>query len=74
VLSCFYAELTTANAALLFLAMLMAAGRLPDHVSTRPAWQQVALRTGLTLLPLAVALAQALATAQADMSSNPYAI
>jgi hypothetical protein len=74
VLSCFYAELTTSNAALLFLAMMMAAGRLPEHVSARPAWQQVALRTGLTLLPLAVALAQALAAAQAEMSSNPYAI
>ena len=74
VLSCFYAELTTSNAAMLFLAMMMAAGRLPDHVSTRPAWQQAALRTGLTLLPLAVALAQAVTTAQAEMSSNPYAI
>lgn len=74
VLSCFYAQLTTSNAMLLFLAMMMAAGRLPEHVSTRPVWQQVVLRAGLTLLPLAVALAQAVTTAQADMSSNPYAI
>lgn len=56
ILGVFYAELFPANAALLLISITAAAGRLPEVVSTRPAWQQAAARAMLCLAPLAIAL------------------
>lgn len=72
VLSSFYAKLTPANAALLFLSLMIAGGRLPGFLSSWPSWQQVAIRAGVCLLPLTIALARAVAAAQASMSASPY--
>jgi hypothetical protein len=74
VLSYFYAQLSLPNAALLLLAACIAAGRLPDFVTSRSARQQTAIRTALTLLPLAIVLLQLLLASQADVSSDPYAV
>jgi hypothetical protein len=59
VLSHFYAELTPTSATLLFVSLLLAAGRLPHFVSTWEAWQQIAARVGLCLVPLVFAVAHA---------------
>jgi hypothetical protein len=56
-LSCLYAELTATNAALLFTALILAAGPMPAFMSSRPAWRKTSLRLVVTLLPLVVALA-----------------
>jgi hypothetical protein len=97
VLGYFYAELTLANAALLFLAMMLATAGTPrlacrasvsdtrnsavseklplrsrGLITARPAWTQRLLRIGLVLIPLSIALTQAILTAQAVMSSSPY--
>jgi hypothetical protein len=53
----YYATLHPANAALVLLSTIAAAGRLPQVAGARPHWQQAALRTVLCLAPLAVALA-----------------
>jgi hypothetical protein len=74
VLGHYYAELTLANAALLLIALIFAAGRLPHAVSTRQPWQQAAARAGLCLVPLAIALVGALVAAQSGISPDPYAI
>ncbi len=63
----FYAQLTTANAALLSLSLAVAAGWLPTTWPQKPAWQ-AALRAALTLVPLAIAVATAIRAALA----NPY--
>jgi hypothetical protein len=73
VLGCFYGNLSPMNAALLFLALLAAGGRLPRAIVALPAWQQAAVRAGLCLLPLVVALVRAVGAAQAGMSAGPYA-
>lgn len=61
ILSCFYAELPPMNAALLFVSLIGAAGRLPEVVSMWPAWRQAALRTALSLVPLALAIGNSMA-------------
>lgn len=71
-LSCFYAELTPMNAALLFSSMMLAAGPMPNSLATRQNWQKTALRLVLTLLPLAIAVFQTLAAARAQTSPDPY--
>jgi hypothetical protein len=71
-LSCFYANLTPTNAALLFLALFMAGGPQPSFVSAWQPWQQSILRTCLSLFPLAIALARSITAAQAGMAAGPY--
>jgi len=61
ILSCFYAELSPLNAALLFISIIAAAGRLPEVVLMGPAWRQIAVRTALSLVPLALAIGNSLA-------------
>jgi hypothetical protein len=74
VLGCFYGELLPMNAALLFVSLWMSAGRLPRALMNFPPLLQAALRIGLCLVPLGIALARAVTAAQADMSAGPYAI
>jgi hypothetical protein len=73
-LAYFYAELTATNAALLLLATWAAAGPMPPFLQSSRAWQNASLRTLLTLVPLAIALAQTIAANQAAPPANPYAI
>jgi hypothetical protein len=72
VLSYFYAQLNMLNAALLLLATCVGAGRLPTFVTSRSARQQIAIRTALTLLPLAAVLVRLFLASQADVSTDPY--
>jgi hypothetical protein len=72
VLCVFYGKLTPANAALLLLSLVLAAGRLPRSIVTLPAWTAATIRVLLCLLPLGVALVRALAAAQAGMEAGPY--
>jgi hypothetical protein len=74
VLASFYGELRPANAALLFLSLVIAGGRLPRFVMTSPPLPQAAIRIGLCLVPLAIAVARAVAATQAEMSASPYAV
>jgi hypothetical protein len=74
VLACFYGELRPANAALLFLSLVMAAGRLPRFIMNVSPLAQGGMRMGLCLVPLGIALARAVAAAQANMSAGPYAV
>jgi hypothetical protein len=55
----FFAELSVANAVLLFAALAAAGTPLPAALCRRPAWQQLAVRTVACLLPLAIAIAAA---------------
>jgi hypothetical protein len=57
ILGVFYATLHPANAALLLLSIVAAAGRLPDVVSVWPDRLRAGLRVTLCLTPLAIALA-----------------
>ena len=61
----FHAGLSAAGAALLVLSLAAAAGPLPSVWPSRPI-AQAALRTALTLVPLAIAVAVAIATVLAD--------
>jgi hypothetical protein len=72
VLGYFYAELTLVNAVLLALTTLLAGVRMPAFVASRPPWQSAALRIGLTLLPLAVAVGRTIVAFQADVAADPY--
>lgn len=72
VLCGFYGKLTPGNAALLFLSLVLSAGRLPRFVGSLRPWQQGAVRIGLSLAPLAIAVARAVAAAQAGMEAGPY--
>jgi hypothetical protein len=73
-LSYFYAELSLPNAALLLVALCFAAGRLPAFIATRSPSQQIAIRAGLTLLPLGIVVVQLVLASQADVSTDPYAV
>jgi hypothetical protein len=66
----FYAELTTGSAILLLAALVAAGGRLPTGWSLGPIGQ-TALRAGLCLVPLALALTLTWAAMQAE-HSGPY--
>jgi hypothetical protein len=59
-LAVYYAKLQPANAALVLVSVVAAAGRLPDALSDRPASQQIVFRAALCLAPLGVALATSL--------------
>jgi hypothetical protein len=72
-LSHFYAQLTPINASLLLASLVFGGGRLPDVVSTWQPWQQVAVRTGLCLAPLALAMARSFVESQTGVSADPYA-
>jgi hypothetical protein len=74
VLGCFYGKLAPINAALVFVSMWLAGIRMPGVVAAWSPWQQAAVRIGLVLVPLVVAVARAAVAAQASMSSSPYAI
>jgi hypothetical protein len=41
---------------------------------TSPPLPQAAIRIGLCLVPLAIAVARAVAATQAEMSASPYAV
>jgi hypothetical protein len=56
ILGDFFASLTTTNAGLLFVSLAAAGTALPGVVADRPAWQRVATRAVLCLVPLAVAI------------------
>jgi hypothetical protein len=72
VLCVFYGKLTPVNAAMLLLSLVLAAGRLPRFIGSLPALQQAAVRIGLCLVPLAIALVRAALAAQAGMETGPY--
>ena len=55
----FFAELSVANAVLLFVSLAAAGTPLPVALHRRPAWQQLSVRTVACLLPLALAIAAA---------------
>ncbi len=61
----YYSELSAANASWLGISLVAAAGWLPEGWPERPVGRGV-LRTVLTLLPLGMAVASALAAALAD--------
>ena len=56
ILGHFYAELTTTNAALLFLSLAATAAPLPAFSRTGPTWRHVVTRTAMCILPLATAV------------------
>ncbi len=55
----FFAELSVANAVLLFVSLAAAGTPLPAALLRRPVWQQLAVRIVACLLPLALAIAAA---------------
>lgn len=58
-LSCYYAQLTAVSAALLLLALVLAAARVPNAAATLPAWLQAAIRAAVCMFLLGVALLRA---------------
>jgi hypothetical protein len=60
ILGRFAAELSTLNAALLFVSMAVAGGPLPQPISRRPLWTRLTVRSLLCLTPLAFAILIAL--------------
>jgi hypothetical protein len=56
ILGHFYGELSTANAALLFISLAATGAPLPALLRTGPAWQRTTARVALCLLPLTIAV------------------
>jgi hypothetical protein len=59
ILGHFYAELSTTNAALLFLSLAATAAPLPPLLRSGPPWQRAMARIAFCVLPLAIAVRSA---------------
>lgn len=56
ILGYFFASLSATNMALLFISLAAAGAAFPSVLSNRPAWQRLATRLVLCLVPLAIAI------------------